>query len=142
MIDKDFLGLGISLWIMAGEGLWLLALVTGWRWHVTSDQWHVINNMWHVTYDMWHVAWILWHLAHIFLKGPKSHKKYQKIKKCQTVKVSRSVKKAGFHTIGATIRTCRESVRIFFFKYLDSFHVCLCIYFPKFLICSFCTNAL
>ena len=33
------------------EGLWLLALVTGERWHVTGYMWHVTCDLWHVAYD-------------------------------------------------------------------------------------------
>ena len=45
-----------QLWIMGespGEGLWLLALVTGERWHVTCETRHVTCQIWHVTHDTW-----------------------------------------------------------------------------------------
>ena len=81
--DYFFLSGTSLLWIMGeslGEGLWLLTLVTGRRWLVICD-------MWNVTF---------------FLKGQKSHLKYQKCKwkakKCS--KVQKSVKKMGFHSIG------------------------------------------
>ena len=59
----DWLGLLWSwnslLWIMgelAGEGLGLLALVTGVRRNVIFDMWHVTCDMWHVTCHMSHVT--------------------------------------------------------------------------------------
>ena len=83
-----FFGSGTSvLWIIeesAGERLWLLALVTGGRWHVTCDLWKVLEKS---------------------QKGPKIHTK--NTIKCQ--KLQRSVKKAGFHSIDATFRTHQES---------------------------------
>ena len=67
-----------------------------WQWRVTCD-------IWHMTFDMWHM---------IFAKqeGP-GEKKVQKwkllAKHCP--KLQKCVTKAMFHSIGATIRTCRES---------------------------------
>ena len=82
MINLGFLGSGTKLlWIMgesAGEGLWLLMLVTGWRWHVKGGWWHVKCDM--------------------SLKMHFVGKKMQK-----------SVKMAGFHSIGAHIRICQGS---------------------------------
>ena len=49
-----------SLW------LWLLALVTCDRWHMTHDPWKVTHYMWYVTLDTWHLT-------------PKRHKIYKSL---------------------------------------------------------------
>ena len=84
-------------------------------WHVTCDPWHVTCHTWHVTCHTWHVTCDNWLLTHIFKK--KNFQKVKKSTKNSTTtkmaktcpKVQKSVKKAGFHIIGATICTCWES---------------------------------
>ena len=48
---------------LAGEDilLWMLALVTGGRWHVTCDTRYEICDMWHFTPHMRHVTCDMWH---------------------------------------------------------------------------------
>ena len=85
MINKCFFGSGTSLlWIMgesAGEGLWLLALVTGGSWHVTCDTWHVICQTWLVTHDTW------------FFLNKKCQKSHEKWQKCNNKKWLKSAQK-------------------------------------------------
>ena len=46
-----------------GLWLWLLGLVTGYRWHTTGVIWQVTYDRWHMTRDMWHVTRDTWHLS-------------------------------------------------------------------------------
>ena len=86
MINWGFFQSGTSLlWIFEESAweslwLWLLALVTGWRWHVTCDIWNVIFDMWQVTCHMWHITCDSWQVTHYLFKQkvPKSTRKIQK----------------------------------------------------------------
>ena len=102
----------------AGEGLWLLALVTGGIWHVTC-------HTWHVTRDTWHMIFFKQKVPKSARKVTKKCQKVQKMaKKCP--KVQKSVKKAGFHSIGATIHTRWESLCLphaDFFLYPHKIHI-------------------
>ena len=75
-----------------------------------SDRWKVTCDIWHMTCDMWLVTHETW-----FFFLPKSAKKVIKKEKMQQKKAKKSpkvqngVKKAGFHSIYATIRTLWES---------------------------------
>ena len=77
------------------------------RWKMTCDMWHVIVtcDLWHMTYDFF-----------LTKNAKKVQEKSQKVPKMQPQKnakkcpkVQNCVKKAGFHSIGATIRTRQES---------------------------------
>ena len=77
----------VLLWIMgesAGKGLWLLALVTGGRWHLTCDTSHVTCHTWHVTRDTWHM---------IFFLSKKCQKSHKNCQKKSTQKILKSAKK-------------------------------------------------
>ena len=76
LISLFYLSQTNLLWLMGeltGEGFWLLALMTGVRWHVTCDMWLVICETW------------------FFFKCQKSHK-IKKKKKCNQ-KMAKSAQK-------------------------------------------------
>ena len=105
-INFFFLSGTSLLWMMgesAGEGMWLLALVTDGR---SRDMSYGKCDMWLVTCDIYFFFW---------LKVPKSAEKFTKRAKNATKKkykkfpkVHKCVKKAGFHSIDADIRSRRE----------------------------------
>ena len=89
------------LWIMgesAGEGLWLLALVTGGSWYVTCDNYFLFISYFYKKKCQKSLKKVPKIICKKCLKVPK-HARKRKKRKCQ---------KAGFHIIGATIRTRRE----------------------------------
>ena len=95
-----------QLWIMgesAGDGLWVLALVTGGRWHLTCDTWNVTCDMSPVTCDSWH-------MTHDFCLTKSGKKVPEKpLQGPKMAKKSPKVQKRGFHSIAATIRTRQDS---------------------------------
>ena len=93
----------------AGEGLWLLALVTGGRWHVTGGRWHVTHDTWHETCHMWYVTPATRDMIFFKQKVTKCERKKCKKRAKKCPRVQKSFQKAGFHSFGATIRTRRES---------------------------------
>ena len=106
---RFFFGSGTSLlWKMgesAGEGLWLLAMLTGGRWYVTCDMWLVRCHTWHMTCDMCQTVFFLTKSARKDTKSPKKATKMAK--KC--TKMQNSAKNAVFHSFGATIcRRCKS----------------------------------
>ena len=50
-------------WQEEGLWLWLLALVTDDRWHITGDIWQVTFERWHLKCTMWHVTHDTWCMA-------------------------------------------------------------------------------
>ena len=112
-----------------GEVSWGRSVAVGVseRWKVTCDMWYVTCDMWHLTCDsdMWHM---IFSSSIELIKCKKVQEQSQKvtvIKKRAKMgpKVQKGVKKAGFHSIGATIHTPWELVstvcRTFFYGYVS-----------------------